>query len=70
MVEVKVYSGGSVGTQQVDESAFGERVLKRTLKDYNAFVSSVDSRLLPTLRNAALRDNQLIINKEQLILKN
>lgn len=33
MVEVKVYSGGSVGSQNVDESAFGERVLGRTLKD-------------------------------------
>lgn len=33
MVEVKVYSGGSVSTQAVDESRFGERVLGRTLKD-------------------------------------
>ena len=33
MVEVKVYSGGSVSTQTVDESRFGERVLVRTLKD-------------------------------------
>ena len=33
MVEVKVYSGGSVDTRQVDESLFGERVLSRTVKD-------------------------------------
>ena len=33
MVEVKVESGGSVSTQTVDESRFGERVLVRTLKD-------------------------------------
>lgn len=33
MVEVKAYSGGSVDSRQVDESLFGDRVLKRTLKD-------------------------------------
>ena len=33
MVEVRVYSGGSVSTQAVDDSAFGDRVLGRTLKD-------------------------------------
>lgn len=33
MVEVKVYSGGSVATRAVDESLFGDRILKRTLKD-------------------------------------
>ncbi len=33
MVEVKVYSGGKVTTQKVDESRYGDRVLGRTLKD-------------------------------------
>ncbi len=33
MVEVKVYSGGSVSSRDVDPSCFGERVLGRTLKD-------------------------------------
>lgn len=33
MVEVKVYSGGSVRTDQIDAAAFGDRVLRRTLKD-------------------------------------
>ena len=33
MVEVKVYSGGSVSTRDVDVSRFGKRVLGRTLKD-------------------------------------
>ncbi len=33
MVEVKVYSGGSVSTKAVDASRFGERALVRTLKD-------------------------------------
>ena len=33
MVDVKVYTGGSVATRAVDESAFGDAVLKRTLKD-------------------------------------
>ncbi len=33
MVEVKVYSGGSVSSRDVDASRFGERVLGRTLKD-------------------------------------
>ena len=33
MVEVKVYSGGSVSSKTVDESVFGERQLSRTLKD-------------------------------------
>lgn len=33
MVEVKVYSGGSVSTRDVDVSRFGERILGRTLKD-------------------------------------
>ncbi len=33
MVEVKVYSGGSVQSQQVDATAFGELIPKRTLKD-------------------------------------
>lgn len=33
MVEVKVYSGGSVSTRDVDVSRYGERVLGRTLKD-------------------------------------
>ena len=33
MVEVKVYSGGSISSTEVDASAFGERVLGRTLKD-------------------------------------
>ncbi len=33
MVEVKVHSGGSVSTRDVDVSRFGKRVLGRTLKD-------------------------------------
>jgi len=33
MVEVKVLQGGAVATKQVDESAFGTKVLGRTLKD-------------------------------------
>ena len=33
MVEVKVYTAGSVSTQDVDASRFGERILGRTLKD-------------------------------------
>ena len=33
MVEVKVYSGGSVSSRDVDVSRFGERILGRTLKD-------------------------------------
>ena len=33
MIEVKVYSGGSISTKEVDESRYGERVLGRTLKD-------------------------------------
>ncbi|MHC5063184.1 MAG: 50S ribosomal protein L4 [Planctomycetota bacterium] len=33
MVEVKVYSGGSVKAKKVDASAFGDRILARTLKD-------------------------------------
>ncbi len=33
MVEVKVFSGGSLGTRDVDAAALGERVLHRTLKD-------------------------------------
>ena len=33
MVEVKVYKGGSVATQDVDAGAFGSKVLGRTLKD-------------------------------------
>lgn len=33
MVEVKVYSGGALKAQEVDASAFGNRVLGRTLKD-------------------------------------
>ncbi len=33
MVEVKVYTGGSVKAKKVDESAFGDRILARTLKD-------------------------------------
>jgi large subunit ribosomal protein L4 len=33
MVDVKVYSGGSVATRSVDDSSFDDRVLKRTLKD-------------------------------------
>ena len=33
MVEVKVYKGGSVATQDVDAGAFGAKVLGRTLKD-------------------------------------
>lgn len=33
MVEVKTFSSGSVGTRQVDESAFSGEVLNRTLKD-------------------------------------
>lgn len=33
MVEVKVYTGGSLSTQDVDVSRFGERVLGRTLKE-------------------------------------
>jgi large subunit ribosomal protein L4 len=33
MVDVKVYSGGTVSTKSVDASQFGERVLARTLKD-------------------------------------
>jgi large subunit ribosomal protein L4 len=33
MVKIKSYSGGSVGSQELDASAFGERVLGRTLKE-------------------------------------
>jgi large subunit ribosomal protein L4 len=33
MVDVKVLQGGAVATKSVDESAFGSRVLGRTLKD-------------------------------------
>jgi large subunit ribosomal protein L4 len=33
MVEVKVLKGGAVATKQVDASAFGTKVLGRTLKD-------------------------------------
>jgi large subunit ribosomal protein L4 len=33
MVEVKVLQGGAVATKKVDESAFGTKVLGRTLKD-------------------------------------
>src|SRR5690606_34642462 len=33
MVEVKVYKGGSVATQDVDAGAFGAKVLGRTVKD-------------------------------------
>ncbi len=33
MVEVKHYSGGSLSSQEVDASSFGDRVLGRTLKD-------------------------------------
>ena len=33
MVEVKVFKGGSVATQDVDAGAFGAKVLGRTLKD-------------------------------------
>jgi large subunit ribosomal protein L4 len=33
MVEIKVYTGGSVSSKDVDVSRFGERVLGRTLKD-------------------------------------
>lgn len=33
MVEVKVYEGGAVKAQQVDEASFGGKVLGRTLKD-------------------------------------
>jgi len=33
MVEVKAYSGGSVQAREVDESLFGDLLLKRTLKD-------------------------------------
>ena len=33
MVKVKLYSGGSVKSTEVDESLFGDRVLGRTLKD-------------------------------------
>ncbi len=33
MVKVKTYNGGSVGTRDVDVSAFGDRVLGRTLKE-------------------------------------
>ncbi len=33
MVEVKVLQGGAVATKRVDESAFGSKVLGRTLKD-------------------------------------
>lgn len=33
MAEVKVLQGGAVATKQVDESAFGTKVLGRTLKD-------------------------------------
>ena len=33
MVEVKAYSEGSVQTREVDESLFGDLLLKRTLKD-------------------------------------
>lgn len=33
MVQVKSYSAGSVATRDVDESAFGSQILRRTLKD-------------------------------------
>ncbi|MEO0480940.1 MAG: 50S ribosomal protein L4 [Planctomycetota bacterium] len=33
MVQVKVYSGGSVSASEIDESRFGDRQLGRTLKD-------------------------------------
>lgn len=33
MVEIKVYSGGKVKAKKVDVSAFGDRILGRTLKD-------------------------------------
>lgn len=33
MAEVKLYSGGSVSTQDVDASLFGDKVLARTLQD-------------------------------------
>lgn len=33
MVKVKLYSGGSVKSTNIDESLFGDRVLGRTLKD-------------------------------------
>jgi large subunit ribosomal protein L4 len=33
MVEVKVFQGGSVASKRVDESAFGSKILGRTLKD-------------------------------------
>lgn len=33
MAEVKVFQGGAVSTKKVDEAAFGNRVLARTLKD-------------------------------------
>lgn len=33
MVQVKVYSGGSISASEIDESRFGDRQLGRTLKD-------------------------------------
>ena len=33
MVEIKTFTGGSLGSRDVDASVFGERVLGRTLKD-------------------------------------
>jgi large subunit ribosomal protein L4 len=33
MVTIKSYAGGAVGTRELDASAFGERVLGRTLKE-------------------------------------
>ena len=32
-MEVREYKGGQVGTAQVDEAPFGDKVLYRTLKD-------------------------------------
>lgn len=48
MVEVKVFKAGSIATKSVDESAFGSRVLGRTLKD--AIVMYEDNRRAGTVR--------------------
>jgi large subunit ribosomal protein L4 len=48
MVEVKVFKAGGLATKSVDESAFGSRVLGRTLKD--AIVMYEDNRRAGTVQ--------------------
>ena len=48
MVEVKVFQAGGIATKSVDESAFGSRVLGRTLKD--AIVMYEDNRRAGTVQ--------------------